>query len=171
MRDILEELATPVSLSHEILSEFREFERSSTTVINAYVLPKMKKYISRLMHSLDKRDRLRVMQSNGGSISARTSINESVRTILSGPAGGAVGAFEIGKLAGFDKIISFDMGGTSTDVSLMDNKISLTLETRIAGYPVKVPMIDIHTVGAGGGSIAFVDAGGGFGGWAGECGG
>jgi len=153
-------LEIPVSLSHEILSEFREFERTSTTIINAYVSPKMKRYVSYLMGALGEGDSLRVMQSNGGSISAETAMNESVRTILSGPAGGAVGAYEIGKVAGFDKIISFDMGGTSTDVSLMDHQLSLTLESQISGYPVKVPMIDIHTVGAGGGSIAYIDLGG-----------
>jgi len=160
MRDILEALSLPVSLSHEILSEFREYERTSTTLINAYVSPKMKGYVSHLIDSLGEKDGLRVMQSNGGSISAETAMNESVRTILSGPAGGAVGAYEIGTLAGYPKIISFDMGGTSTDVSLMDNQLSLTLESEISGYPVKVPMIDIHTVGAGGGSIAYMDLGG-----------
>jgi N-methylhydantoinase A len=158
--ELVEALNIPVSLSHEILSEFREFERTSTTIINAYVSPKMKGYVSHLMDALSEEDSLRVMQSNGGSISAATAMNESVRTILSGPAGGAVGAREIGKMAGFDKIISFDMGGTSTDVSLMDNQLSLTLESEISGYPVKVPMIDIHTVGAGGGSVAYMDLGG-----------
>jgi N-methylhydantoinase A len=160
MKSVLEKLNLPVSLSHEILSEFREFERTSTTLINAYVSPKMKGYVSFLIDALGEKDSLRVMQSNGGSISAETAMNESVRTILSGPAGGAVGAYEIGKPAGFHKIISFDMGGTSTDVSLMDNQLSLTLESQISGYPVKVPMIDIHTVGAGGGSIAYIDLGG-----------
>jgi N-methylhydantoinase A len=158
--DLFESLDIPVSLSHDILSEFREFERTSTTIINAYVSPKMKGYVSYLMDALGEEDSLRVMQSNGGSISAATAMNESVRTILSGPAGGAVGAYEIGKMAGFDKIISFDMGGTSTDVSLMDKQLSLTLESEISGYPVKVPMIDIHTVGAGGGSVAYMDLGG-----------
>jgi N-methylhydantoinase A len=100
------------------------------------------------------------MQSNGGSISVETAMKESVRTILSGPAGGVVGAYEIGKLAGYTKLITFDMGGTSTDVSLIDKDLSLTLESSISGYPVKVPMIDIHTVGAGGGSIARLDEAG-----------
>jgi N-methylhydantoinase A len=158
--ELVEALHIPVSLSHDILSEFREFERTSTTIINAYVSPKMKGYVSYLMDALGEDDSLRVMQSNGGSISASTAMDESVRTILSGPAGGAVGAYEIGKTAGFDKIISFDMGGTSTDVSLMDKQLSLTLESEISGYPVKVPMIDIHTVGAGGGSVAHMDLGG-----------
>jgi N-methylhydantoinase A len=157
---LLEELNIPVSLSHEILSEFREYERTSTTLVNAYVSPKMREYLSHIIAALQKEDSLRVMQSNGGSISAQTAMNESVRTILSGPAGGAVGAYEIGKVVGAERIISFDMGGTSTDVSLMDGGLSFTLESEIAGYPVKVPMIDIHTVGAGGGSIASIDLGG-----------
>lgn len=160
MREILSGLNIPVSLSHEILSEFREFERTSTTVLNAYVSPKMQKYISCLIDKLTEDDSLSIMQSNGGSISAHTAMRESVRTILSGPAGGAVGALEIGKSAGHDKLITFDMGGTSTDVSLIDGDLSLTVESEISGYPIKVPMIDIHTVGAGGGSIASIDIGG-----------
>lgn len=155
----LAESGAAVSLSHEILSEFREFERTSTTVINAYVVPKMRKYVRFITDAVGE-DRLRIMQSNGGSISAATAMKESVRTILSGPAGGAVGAHEIGKTAGFDNLITFDMGGTSTDVALIDGELPLTLESSIADYPVKVPMIDIHTVGAGGGSMAYVDAGG-----------
>ena len=154
-----ERLGIPVSLSHKILAEFREYERASTTIINAYVAPKMKRYIQSLIDGIEGNE-LRIMQSNGGSISAEVAMNESVRTILSGPAGGAVGAYEIGKMAGFNKLITFDMGGTSTDVSLIDNKLPLTFESEIAGFPVKVPMIDIHTVGAGGGSIAYLDAGG-----------
>jgi N-methylhydantoinase A len=148
------------SLSHEILAEFREFERTSTTVVNAYVSPKMRRYITHITERLGQQDSLRIMQSNGGSITAATAMDEAVRTILSGPAGGAVGAFEIARMAGFDRIISFDMGGTSTDVSLMDRGLSLTTESKISGYPVKAPMLDIHTVGAGGGSIASRDAGG-----------
>ena len=152
-------LNIPISLSHEILSEFREFERTSTTVINAYVSPKMNRYITLIADHLGK-NRLRIMQSNGGSISAETAAKESVRTILSGPAGGAVGAYEIGKMSGHNKLITFDMGGTSTDVALIDKKLPLTMESRIGEYPIKVPMIDIHTVGAGGGSIADRDIGG-----------
>ncbi len=154
-----ERLGIPVSLSHKILAEFREYERASTTIINAYVAPKMKRYIQSLIDGILGNE-LRIMQSNGGSISAEVAMNESVRTILSGPAGGAVGAYEIGKMAGYNKLITFDMGGTSTDVSLIDDKLPLTFESEIAGFPVKVPMIDIHTVGAGGGSIAYLDAGG-----------
>lgn len=160
IRAALAELGIPVSLSHEILSEFREFERTSTTVVNAYVSPRMQGYLSDLQDSLDEGESLRIMQSNGGSISAQTAMREPVRTILSGPAGGVVGAFELGKMAGLSRLITFDMGGTSTDVSLIDGALSLTYEASISGYPVKVPMLDIHTVGAGGGSIARRDAGG-----------
>ena len=159
-KEMLQSLDIPVSLSHEILSEFREYERTSTTVINAYVSPKMQNYIGTLIKHTGKNDHLSIMQSNGGSISADTATRESVRTILSGPAGGAVGAFEIGRMAGYSKIITFDMGGTSTDVSLMDGKLSLTTQSLISGLPIRVPMIDIHTVGAGGGSIASMDTGG-----------
>ncbi|THB65818.1 MAG: hydantoinase/oxoprolinase family protein [Desulfovibrio sp.] len=152
----------PVSLSHEILSEFREYERCSTTVVNAYVSPKMQGYLLGIEEELHEQGigSLRIMQSNGGSISAATARREPVRTILSGPAGGAVGALRLGKQAGISKLITFDMGGTSTDVSLINHDLSLTLNSSIASFPVKTPMIDIHTVGAGGGSIARIDAGG-----------
>ncbi len=160
MGRLLDATGLSLSLSHEILAEFREFERTSTTVVNAYVSPKMARYITFLLDHLDQSDALRIMQSNGGSISADTAMKESVRTILSGPAGGVVGARTIGLQAGFERLITFDMGGTSTDVSLLDHGLSLTLETSIADYPVKTPMLDIHTVGAGGGSIASIDCGG-----------
>ncbi len=159
VEDKLSDLNVPVSLSHKILSEFREYERASTTIINAYVSPKMKRYIKNIIDEIGDNE-LRIMQSNGGSISAQVAMRESVRTILSGPAGGAVGAYEIGKMAGYSKLITFDMGGTSSDVALIDNKLPLAFESKIADFPVKVPMIDIHTVGAGGGSIAYLDAGG-----------
>ncbi len=149
-----------ISLSSEILREFREYERYSTTVINAYVSPKMERYLTHLEKNLKEGDTLRVMQSNGGIISVRTAGKEAVRTILSGPAGGVISATYIGKLAGFEKLITFDMGGTSTDVCLIDKKPVITTEAKIEGFPVKVPIIDIHTVGAGGGSIARVDEGG-----------
>ena len=102
----------------------------------------------------------RLMLSNGGSVSARNFEAAGIRTVLSGPAGGVLGAYQIAKTAGYDQIITFDMGGTSTDVSLCNNGISLTTESTISGLPIKVPLIDIHTVGAGGGSIATVDTGG-----------
>jgi len=160
MKAMLRELNAPVSLSHEILSEFREFERTSTTVVNAYVAPKMQGYLSCIDDALSAEDRLGVMQSNGGSISARTAMREPVRTLFSGPAGGVVGALELGRMAGYTRLISFDMGGTSTDVSLIDGEPVFTFESSVSGYPVKVPSIDIHTVGAGGGSIARLDTGG-----------
>ena len=157
---VLKEKGFFVSLSSRIVPEFREYERASTTVINAYVMPKMKSYVSFLKKNLNKKDKFRIMQSNGGVISAETVMEQPVRTILSGPAGGVAGAWKIGKLAGYEKLITFDMGGTSTDVSLIDGKPTVTTEAKIEGYPIKVPVIDIHTVGAGGGSIARVDAGG-----------
>ncbi len=157
--EYLEKAGIFYSLSHEVLSEFREYERLSTTVINAYVSPKMARYLSFIKGNIGE-SKLRIMQSNGGSISAETAMKESVRTILSGPAGGVVGAFHLGRMAGFDKLITFDMGGTSTDVALIDGKLPLTMESEISDFPIKTPMIDIHTVGAGGGSIAHFDIGG-----------
>ena len=157
--ELLEKVNVPVFLSHEILAEFREYERTSTTVINAYVSPKMQGYIRSLRDNLKKGSGLSVMQSNGGRISPETAMKESARTTLSGPAGGAVGAFEMGGMAGHNKLITLDMGGTSTDVCLMNEALPLTTESEISGFPLKVPMIDIHTIGAGGGSIAFLDAG------------
>ncbi len=148
-----------VCASHEALPEYREFERWSTTVVNAYVTPIIDRYLGRLESEL-LAPRLRVMQSNGGSLSAAAARAQAVRTVLSGPAGGAVGASSVAHAAGFPRIISFDMGGTSTDVSLMDGSVSLTTESVVGDFPVRLPMIDIHTVGAGGGSIATVDSGG-----------
>ncbi len=149
-----------VSISSEIVPEFREYERSSTTVINSYVMPKMYSYINFLEENIKPQDTLKIIQSNGGIISPDVVKRQPVRTILSGPAGGVVGALYIGKLAGYEKLITFDMGGTSTDVSLIDRQPSISTESYIEGFPVKVPMIDIHTVGAGGGSIAYIDKGG-----------
>ncbi len=148
-----------VSLSSEVLPEFREYERASTTVINAYVAPLMGRYLTRLEIGLKGR-RLRVMQSNGGVISATTAAEQAARTVLSGPAGGAVGAFHVAQLSGYAQVITFDMGGTSTDVALCDGVIPTTNEGEVGGMPLRLPMIDIHTVGAGGGSLARVDAGG-----------
>lgn len=151
----------PISLSHQILPEFREYERTSTTTINAYVQPIMDKYLSALeTDETLKKGRLTVMQSNGGSMSVKTAKKEPVRTLFSGPAGGVVGAFEVAQAAGYDRIISFDMGGTSTDVSLCDRGIATTNEAKIDNLPISVRMIDIYTVGAGGGSIGWIDEGG-----------
>ena len=151
-----------VSLSSRILPEYREFERTSTTVINAYVSPIMARYLANLESGLQARGNktLWIMQSSGGIISAGAARQEAVRTVLSGPAAGVTGAFHVARLAGYHHIITFDMGGTSTDVSLADGDIRRTTEGGIETWPVRTPMIDIHTVGAGGGSIAWADAGG-----------
>ena len=250
----LETLEIPISCSHQILPEYREYARFSTTVANAYIRPTLEKHLSTLLHGSaplisaaqestgKSRQRpltreemepeqfttaLRLMLSNGGSISARTfqrslqaenlpdggqrslqtenlpdggqrslqtenlpdggdqrslqtenlpdggdqrslqaenlpdgGESAGIRTVLSGPAGGVIGAYHVAKTAGYEQIITFDMGGTSTDVSLCNNGISMTTESIISGLPIKVPLIDIHTVGAGGGSIATIDSGG-----------
>jgi len=148
-----EKLGIHVSLSCEILPEFREFERTSTTVINAYVSPKMESYLSDLEEGLESGDRLSIMQSNGGIIPSRIARREAVRTILSGPAAGVVAAFHLSRIAGRDRIITFDMGGTSTDVSLIDGEPTITSESEIEDLPIRIPVVDIHTIGAGGGSV------------------
>ncbi len=164
--EALEPLGVPVSVSHQILPEYREYERTSTVVINAYLAPRVSDYLSELTEGLSRKlarqgeSRLRVMQSSGGSISAETAAREPVRTILSGPAGGIVAARRVAELAGLSDIITFDMGGTSTDVALCQGAARTTNEAQITGLPVAVPVLDIHTVGAGGGSIAYVDEGG-----------
>ena len=147
-----------VCASCDISPEFREYERASTTVINAYVGPLMDRYLGALER--DCPYPVAIMQSNGGLLTAAEGRRNAVRTILSGPAGGIVAAVEIASLAGFKKALTFDMGGTSTDVALAAKQPRLTTEARVDTFPVRVPMLDIHTVGAGGGSIARVDAGG-----------
>ena len=150
-----------VSASHALVAEQREYERFSTAVINAYVGPVMRAHIERLDRQLSARGvRLRVLQSNAGAISASLAAREAVRTCLSGPAGGVRGAAVVAKELGLDRVVTFDMGGTSTDVSLIDTRVSSTSEWWIGGLPLKVPSVDVHTVGAGGGSIAYVDEGG-----------
>ena len=147
-----------LSVSSQVLPEFREYERTSTVVVNAYVGPLMAHYLNSLQRALGKG--LRVMQSSGGSITASLASHQPVRTILSGPAGGVVGAFYVGSMAGYSDIITLDMGGTSTDVSLCPGRIKETTSSNLGGYPISAPMIEIHTVGAGGGSIARLDEGG-----------
>lgn len=149
----------PVSVSSEIVPEFREYERTSTTVVNAYVAPIMDRYLGRLAEEAGAR-RVSIMGSNGGALPIDRARKEPVHTVLSGPAGGVVGALTWARRAGHDSIISFDMGGTSTDVSLCPGRPLQTREFAIGGQPAAIPVIDIHTVGAGGGSIARVDAGG-----------
>jgi len=171
----------PVSASHIVLPEYREFERTSTAVVNAYLVPVMSGYLSEIERIADTHSRrsathlrrarrkgtaskVQIMQSNGGVLSAQGAAREPVRTILSGPAGGILGAQFVAGASGFDRIITFDMGGTSTDVALLDGasgeELATTNESIVSGMPVAVPMLDIHTVGAGGGSIARFDRAG-----------
>ena len=172
-----------VSPSHEVLPEYREYERTSTTVINAYVSPVLDRYLAKLENTLsiyhNSSIGLQIMQSNGGSISIAEARQAGVRCILSGPAGGVVGCHFMGELArqagktggqqggGSEKqqvnplkLLTFDMGGTSTDVSLIDGNPKITSEAEVGGLPIRIPILDIHTIGAGGGSIAYMDAGG-----------
>jgi N-methylhydantoinase A len=178
LQEALPEL--PISLSSDILPEHREFERMATTTINAYVQPLVARYLARLEQTLatqasGARPTVNIMQSNGGVIALDQAARQAARVVLSGPAGGAVGAFAIAEqamrsLSPFPPfpppagdavhIITFDMGGTSTDVALCPGRIPTTAESVITDLPLRLPIIDIHTVGAGGGSIAFVDLGG-----------
>jgi len=169
-------LQIPISLSHVILPEFREYERASTVVVNAYLQPVVQRYLENLERRVaqwagaKKSDASKagrkeaagifVMQSSGGITSLAAGGREPVRTLLSGPAGGVVGAAAKARLSGHERIISFDMGGTSTDVALVEGEPRASSEAEVSGLPVRVPMLDIHTVGAGGGSIARFDPGG-----------
>jgi N-methylhydantoinase A len=148
-----------VSRSSAILPEFREYERGMTTWLNAYVGPLVQGYLQRLQASVPQAA-LAVMQSSGGTIAARQAGEQAVHMLLSGPAGGLAAARFIGQGAGRTRILTFDMGGTSTDVAMIDGELQLTTEGHIAGYPVAVPMVDMHTIGAGGGSLGYLDTGG-----------
>jgi len=158
----LAKLGVALSVSHKILPEFREYERTSTVVVNAYLQPLMQRYLENLSRKIGARasSRIFVMQSSGGITALSSAAQEPVRTVLSGPAGGVVGAAAMGRRSGFSRIISFDMGGTSTDVALVDVEAKPSSQAEIAGFPIGVAMLDIHTVGAGGGSIARFDAAG-----------
>ncbi|MCY4541013.1 MAG: hydantoinase/oxoprolinase family protein [Rhodobacteraceae bacterium] len=153
-----------VSLSSEVAPEFREFERLSTTVVNAFLGPLMRDFAQSLEKRLRRaglRTPVHITQSNGGVAGIETAAEFPVRTLLSGPSTGVVAAQRICRSAGFENVITFDAGGTSSDVALLDGgKCSRSLEAEVHGYPIKFPMLDIHTVGAGGGSIATVDSGG-----------
>ncbi len=148
-----------ITLSSELIPEFREYERTSTTVINAYAAPLMERYLRSLKAGIAKR-KLSVMQNNGGTIPADLAGQQAARTILSGPAGGVVGALHVAREAGYQEIITLDMGGTSTDVALCLGRLPKTSMSEVSGMPIMLPAIDIHTVGAGGGSLAKIDAGG-----------
>jgi len=163
--EALSEIGIPISISHRVLPEFREYERASTVVANAYLSRIVGGYMEKLVGNVSEEfgGRVEVMQSSGGIIPARLAAQEPVRTVLSGPAGGVMGAYQLARLAGFDRIIGFDMGGTSTDVCLVDadrGGPQHTSEAIISDVPIGVPMLDIHSAGAGGGSLARFDAGG-----------
>ncbi len=154
-----------VTASHEVLSEIREFERSSTAALNAYLQPVVASYLGKLEHALTAQSfpgRLHIVQSNGGIMSTATARRLPVRTALSGPAAGVVASAALAKAAGFDNLITCDLGGTSFDVSLIANgKVAVAAQTTIDfGLVIRTPMIEITTIGAGGGSIAWVDRGG-----------
>ena len=159
VRDALGEIDAPVSLSSVVLPEFREFERTSTTVANAYVAPGVGRYLSRLEEECQA-DSFRVMGSSGGALAIGRSRDEPVHTVLSGPAGGVVGAVDWARRGGYANVVSFDMGGTSTDVSLIPGSPLYTREGEVGEVPIAIPLLDIHTVGAGGGSIACLDPAG-----------
>lgn len=148
-----------VSRSSEVLPEYKEYERGIATWLNAWVGPLVEGYIARLRSGLAPA-RVFVMQSSGRTIAAEQAGRKAVHMLLSGPAGGLAGARFVGRAAGCERLLTFDMGGTSTDVALIDGEVRLTSEGAIGPYPVAVPMVDMHTIGAGGGSIAHVDAGG-----------
>ncbi len=156
---VLKKSKLMTSISSQILPEYREYERTLVTTVNACLMPVMSQYLTELEIRL-KGAKIRIMQSNEGYILPSTAKQEPLRTALSGPAGGVVAAYYLGKFAGFQNVITFDMGGTSSDVSLIDGRIHRTTENKIGEFPIRLPMIDIHSVGAGGGSIAYLDEGG-----------
>lgn len=149
-----------IALSCEVLPEFREYERASTVALEAYVRPIISRYLGHLEAALPRPDALRVMKSDGGIISAQTARDRAILTALSGPAAGVIGAFHLAKLAGFEQIITLDIGGTSTDVALLPGEPVRRSEAEIDGLPLRMRLLDIETVGAGGGSIARLDSGG-----------
>ena len=149
----------PLTLGHQLSPEAREFERASTCAINAYLAPPVARYLGHLSARLPA-SRVRVLASDGGALDLETAANCAARLVLSGPAGGVVGARWVAARAGVTRILTLDMGGTSTDVALVDGDLPRSLEGEIAGLPLRLPALDIHTVGAGGGSLARADEGG-----------
>jgi len=164
LSEALSHLGVPVSRSSDVLPTFREYERTSTTSLNAYVAPRMARYLGNLSDALDAGGfvgAVEVMRSGGGTFGITLATRYPVHTLLSGPAAGAWGAAAVGRLTGDDDLVAFDMGGTSTDVTLVtDGRPAMSSDGRIDGLPFGVPTTDIHTVGAGGGSIAWADTGG-----------
>jgi N-methylhydantoinase A len=149
-----------IVLSSDVLPEFREYERTSTVALEAYVRPIMSRYITELENKLPEKTSLRIMKSDGGVMRANRVREQAINTALSGPAAGVMGAYYVSKLASYDQIITLDMGGTSTDVALIAGKPEPRPESEIDNLPLRIRMLDIETIGAGGGSIARVDAGG-----------
>ena len=149
-----------ISVSHRIITEAREYERTVTAVVNAYVAPVMQRYLTTLADGLPRTTTLRIMASDGGSMGVHSATALPARTTLSGPAGGIVGAFRVAQAVGHARCITFDMGGTSTDVALCDGDLPRSSGSAVGGLPVRIPSLDIHTVGAGGGSIARLDEAG-----------
>lgn len=153
-----------ISTSHETLPEIKEYERLCTTAVNAYLMKKVQAYIDHLVkrkQTLDIRPKLQVMQSNGGIMGAGAAAKRSVHTVFSGPAGGALAGQYMSRLIGEKNVITIDIGGTSTDLVLIENnQLKLTTEGEIGGFPIKVPSIEVHSLGAGGGSLAWIDDGG-----------
>ncbi len=152
-----------VSLSSEVLPEFREYERFSTTAADAYLAPKLAAYLKNLAGKVEDAGMPTplIMQSAGGVVGIEDAVDDAAAFTLSGPAGGVVGAAYVGDLSGYRDVLTFDMGGTSTDVApVIGGEVQTTTETVIAGVPIRVPMVDVHTVSAGGGSVAWADAGG-----------
>lgn len=157
--ELLREAGLRVSASHEVLPELREYERASTTAVDAYVGPVLDRYLGRLEEELPARS-LRIMQSSGGSVGVAAARRRAVGSVLSGPAAGVVGGLQAARRCGFEAAITLDMGGTSTDVSLARGRPRTTTEGSVGGLPVAIPTVDLHTVGSGGGSVARVDEGG-----------
>ncbi|MBW1991964.1 MAG: hydantoinase/oxoprolinase family protein, partial [Deltaproteobacteria bacterium] len=156
---VLADLGVPLSLSSAIMPEFREYERTSATVLNAYLAPVLDRYLGALSRELTGAA-LFIQHSGGGFIPSRRAAALGVATVLSGPAGGVLGAFKLGRTLGEENLLTLDMGGTSTDVALVAGEIPFTPEYTLQGFPLGIPVMDIHTVGAGGGSIAYRDRGG-----------
>jgi N-methylhydantoinase A/oxoprolinase/acetone carboxylase beta subunit len=159
LAEALANLGAPIYLSSAILPEFREYERTSATVLNAYLAPVLSRYLEDLNRVLPGAS-LFIQQSNGGFLPSRRAASLGLATVLSGPAGGVFGAWKLGRALGEERLLTLDMGGTSTDVALLPNEIPFTGEYALEGYPLGIPVMDIHTVGAGGGSIAYRDRGG-----------
>ena len=166
VRELVEEIwpGVPLSISHEVCGELREYERTSTTVLNSALLPVMREYlqqIGRELLSVGVKGSLQIMQSNGGLMTPEVVADRPVTTLLSGPVGGVMGAIFVGRQVNETALITIDMGGTSCDICLVeDGKPRVTTEKEIEGHPVRLPMFDMVTIGAGGGSIAWIDQGG-----------